>query len=113
MLRFLAFCLCFCASAALSHAASQSSTPIDGTIVSTVPVIGLTFDAPVRVITTTVTGPDGVVPITRETADLAKSTFRASPDVALTNGAYAVEWRGLAEDGHVMQGSFSFTVSTD
>jgi methionine-rich copper-binding protein CopC len=36
--------------------------------------------------------------------------FHAVPE-ALGPGRYTVEWRGLASDGHAMQGSFSFEIS--
>ena len=39
--------------------------------------------------------------------------FRAIPAAVLSDGDYTVTWRGLAADGHPMQGEFHFTVAAD
>ena len=113
MLRSLTFCLCLLAPAALAHASKEGTLPADGATVAAVPVIMLDFGAPILITAMSVTGPGGDVPLTHETAKAAKATFRASPDIELPPGIYAVEWRGLAEDGHVMPGGFGFTVAAD
>jgi methionine-rich copper-binding protein CopC len=51
------------------------------------------------------------VAIERETGMDAVTEFRAIPPADLPAGAYTVDWRGLASDGHPMQGTFGFTIT--
>lgn len=39
--------------------------------------------------------------------------FRAGVGEPLPSGAYRVEWRTMASDGHVIRGSFAFRVAPD
>lgn len=99
------------ATAALAHSEADSTTPAEGASVQTVEVIAMRFDDPMRITAITLTGPEGEMAITRETGLEPVTEFRALPDGEITSGAYTVEWRGLAADGHPMQGSFAFTVA--
>jgi methionine-rich copper-binding protein CopC len=47
------------------------------------------------------------MPMERGTGLEPSLEFHAEP-APLAPGSYTVEWRGLASDGHAMQGSFSF-----
>ena len=69
------------------------------------------FDDPMRIISVTLTSPDGDVEIERETGMDPATEFRALPMEELAPGSYRFDWRGMASDGHPMQGSFSFTVT--
>ena len=51
------------------------------------------------------------VEIERETGLELNEEFRAVPAESLLPGTYRLDWRGMAEDGHPMQGGFEFTVS--
>ncbi|MEL6268094.1 MAG: copper resistance CopC family protein [Pseudomonadota bacterium] len=95
-----------------AHSEKENTVPADGAVLAASPTtIGMTFDRPMRVTMLRlkdakgqeyeVSRTDGMAPVTE---------FRATPET-LGDGEYEVEWRGLAEDGHPMQGSFSFTLA--
>ena len=93
------------------HSKAEQTTPGNNATVETVEVIEIRFDDPMRVTAISMTGPDGEVEIERETGLEPVTEFRATPGSAIDAGVYQVDWRGLAADGHPMQGSFSFTVA--
>ena len=39
--------------------------------------------------------------------------IRVSVEEAVAAGAYTVAWRGIGDDGHVVRGDFSFTVTAE
>ena len=96
---------------AFGHSKAEQTTPGNNTTVEIVEVIEIRFDDPMRVTTISLKGPDGEVEIKRETGLDPVTEFRASPTATVGSGIYRVDWRGLAADGHPMQGSFSFTVA--
>lgn len=96
---------------AAAHSTSEATTPADGATVKDVPELSLRFDDLMRIISVTLTSPDGDVEIERETGMNPVTEFRAKPLEELAPGSYRFDWRGMASDGHPMQGSFSFTVS--
>ena len=97
--------------AAHAHSRSEATLPADGATVEGVAAIEMRFDAPMRVTAVKLLRGGDEVPIERETGMEPVTEFRAMPSEALAPGAYDVEWRGLSDDGHPMQGSFRFTVS--
>ncbi|MCK0167648.1 copper resistance protein CopC [Jannaschia sp. S6380] len=99
------------ATSALAHSQVEDMRPADGGILQTVEAIELRFDAPMRITAITLTGPDGDMAVTRETGLDPVTAFRALPPDAMPAGAYRVDWRGLAADGHPMQGTFGFTLT--
>lgn len=94
-----------------AHSEKQGTTPADGATVTEVPELSMRFDDPMRIITVTLTSPDGTIDIERETGMDQGLEFRAAPTIPLAPGDYTFDWRGMASDGHPMQGSFSFTVT--
>lgn len=96
---------------AFAHAKSEATTPDDGAIVAQVPELSMRFDDPMRIISVTLTSTRGEVEIARETGVDPAMEFKAMPVESLEPGSYRFDWRGLAADGHPMQGSFSFTVA--
>lgn len=99
------------ASGALAHSKAEKTKPANEATVQALEVIEMRFDDPMRVTMFTVTGPQGVVEIERETGMEAVTVFRALPPDVIPAGSYTVDWRGLAADGHPMQGTFGFTVA--
>ncbi len=97
--------------AASAHSMMQSSSPSDGEVVSEAPeTIGMVFHHAVRLTSlelTTSGGEEISIEIDRE-AEL--SNIVAAPLPALAPDQYRVDWRAMAPDGHVMSGSFSFTI---
>ena len=95
---------------AQAHSKSEATVPADGATVAAVETIEMRFDAPMRIIRVTLTGNGDEVGIERETGMEPVTEFRAVPAADLAPGAYEVEWRGMSDDGHPMQGTFGFTV---
>ena len=96
---------------AAAHSKSEATTPADGATVTDLQELSMRFDDPMRIISVTLTSPDGDLEIERKTGMDPVTVFRATPLEDLTPGSYRFDWRGMAADGHPMQGSFSFTVA--
>ena len=95
--------------AAFAHSKKESTTPVDGAQLTETPdMIHMVFDDPMRITMVRLVNADGTeMPMVRETGLETTLEFHAEPE-PLAPGGYTVEWRGLASDGHAMQGSFSF-----
>jgi methionine-rich copper-binding protein CopC len=96
---------------ASAHSKSEATTPADGATVTEVPELSMQFDGPMRIISITLSSSEGEVALERETGMDPAKEFRAVPVEELTPGSYRFDWRGMAADGHPMQGGFSFTVA--
>ena len=96
---------------AAAHSKSEATTPADGATVTEVPELSMRFDDPMRIISVMLTATDDDIEIERETGMEPTTEFRAVPLEALAPGSDRFDWRGMASDGHPMQGSFSFTVA--
>lgn len=107
----LALPLALLAGAASSHTETGGTTPADGATVDEAPMLHVIFDAPVRVISAALTRGGAEVAIERETGMEPIAEFHAVPAAPLAPGTYRLDWRGMAVDGHPMQGGFGFTVS--
>ena len=107
----LALPLAILATAAMPHTKTQGTTPADGATVAEVEMLHIAFDAPMRVISAALTRDGAEVAIKRETGMEPIEEFHAVPAEDLAPGTYRLDWRGMAEDGHPMQGGFGFTVS--
>lgn len=99
---------------AMAHSPLQTSVPADGDELSSVPeTIDMTFTAAARVMKVEMIHTNGnashTVTVDIPTRDTVE-TISLSPDF-VGAGAYQVDWRALSEDGHVITGTFSFTVS--
>lgn len=104
--------------AALAHSPVNTSVPVDGAELSDVPeVLTLTLAEPGRFMK---------VEVTHTTADGSAShvteldiSTRATTDEmefappAMGNGTYLVEWRVLGDDGHAMDGTVTYTVTSE
>lgn len=106
------FAIALVSQAAVAHSTKEGTTPPDGGVLSTSPeTIGMTFNMPMRVTMISLTDQDGAEHgLTRQDNMQPVTVFDAKPPV-LAGGKYKVQWRGLAEDGHPMQGTFSFEVT--
>ncbi len=111
VLRFTT-ALLFVGSVATAHSEKEGTTPTDGAqLTETPPLIHMVFNDPMRLTMVRLLNEDGVeMPMNRETNLEPSKEFQAEPE-PLPAGQYRVEWRGLATDGHAMQGSFSFNVT--
>jgi methionine-rich copper-binding protein CopC len=108
----VALSLAFAPPNANAHSKKEATEPADGAVLETSPAaISMRFDMPMRVTLISLTDQDGVAHnVTRSDNMQPVSEFSAEPPV-LPAGQYKVEWRGLAADGHPMQGTFSFEIS--
>ena len=104
--------LALSAGSAVAHSKKEATQPADGAVLEVSPeVIGMTFDMPMRVTLLSLTDQDATEhELTRTDNMQPVSEFVAAPAV-LPAGQYKVEWRGLAGDGHPMQGTFSFEIT--
>jgi len=108
-----AFLLAACAPFALAHTPSESTHPVDGATLEAVPeMLHVKFAEPTRVVKVvlTHTGPEGthetrLAPPSKEPTEMLHLT----PELPGT-GEYALTWRALGADGHVVTGSFTFRV---
>lgn len=98
--------------AALAHSSKEGTRPTDGSVLATSPEkFGMTFDMPMRVTLVSLTDQDDKEhERTREDNIQSVKVFDVTPPNLLM-GSYTVQWRELAEDGHPMQGTFSFQVT--
>lgn len=108
----LAFAAIVLSGAAFAHSEKEGTTPADGAQLTETPeMIHMVFDDPMRITMVRLVNADGAeMPMERGTGLEPSLEFHAEPD-PLSPGSYTVEWRGLASDGHAMQGSFSFELS--
>jgi methionine-rich copper-binding protein CopC len=101
-------------AAALAHAKMTASKPADGsTVAAGVSEIELNFSKPLRLsmvhvrdankhdVTLKSALPTAFAPVVKINVD------------SLTAGSYEVAWTAVAEDGHVMKGTFAFSVKAD
>ncbi len=96
-----------------AHTGLESSQPSDGqVVVEPIASISLTFNRPVEPAGDGFTVSQGLgpqfLPDSLSSAD--NRVWRLHFDTPLGNGVYEVSWRVTAEDGHVVEGMFGFTV---
>lgn len=98
---------------AAAHAKMASSVPEDGaTVPAGLSEVQLDFSKPMRLTAVHVTRTGDK----QEVAAKGKlpASFQKSAKIALDplpTGAYEVHWSAVADDGHVMDGTFKFTVT--
>ncbi|MCR9148072.1 MAG: copper resistance protein CopC [Rhodobacteraceae bacterium] len=99
-------------ASAAAHSTKKATEPSDGALLKAAPSqIAMQFDMPLRVTLITLTDQDGTAhDLTRSDDMQPVSDFTATP-ADLPPGRYTVDWRGLADDGHPMQGRFHFEIA--
>ena len=74
-------------------------------------MIHMVFDDPMRISYARLVKADGAeMPMERSSRLEPSLEFHAEPE-PLSPGSYTVGWRGLASDGHALQGSFCFDLT--
>ena len=99
---------------AAAHSPLISSSPADGDVLAAAPqAIEMKFRGTARLVRLALTGAQsGEVALSGEHLMVEKHRHTiALPAIAADE--YEVRWRALSADGHVVKGSFSFTVSTE
>ncbi|MEO1473685.1 MAG: copper resistance CopC family protein [Pseudomonadota bacterium] len=95
---------------AVAHSPVKSTAPADGEIVASAPeTISLVFGKPVMLTKVRLETGGQTIDLNLASAKGFGREF-ALPAGSEMSGPCTVEWRALAEDGHVMNGSFSFNV---
>lgn len=96
---------------AAAHSTKEKTYPADGASLASAPTtIGMTFDMPMRITMIKVIDANGAEFEVERTDGMASVTEFQAGAPLLQPGKYNVEWRGLADDGHAMSGSFAFTI---
>ena len=100
--------------AALAHAKMTASKPADGSTVAVgLSEIEFNFSKPLRLSMVHVRHESKHEVALRSALPATFGpAFKLSTE-ALTPGSYEVTWTAVAEDGHVMKGSFAFSVKAD
>ena len=99
---------------ALAHAKMTASKPADGsTVAAGVSEIELNFSKPLRLSMVHVRDASKHdIPLKSALPTAFAPVVKISVD-SLAPGAYEVAWTAVAEDGHVMKGTFAFSVKAD
>ncbi len=96
---------------ALAHSTVKQTTPSDGATIQVAPAeISLSFNNDIR-LTRIEMAHEEHSAVSLDLGDQARFGQEFTiPLPSNGHGTYVIEWRGLGEDGHAMQGEFSFTV---
>lgn len=100
------------APSASAHDALVSTSPASGAALTAPPAaITLTFEEPptTQGMAVSLTAPDGTVE--KLTPSLSGEVITAPVTGTLAPGAYRVNWRIVADDGHPVVGTFAFTLA--
>ena len=98
-------------SGALAHSKVEDTTPANGATITAVPaVIGLNFSEGIRLTRVEMAHEEHPAVSLDLGAQISFGRVFTIPLPSNGTGIYVIEWRGLGEDGHAMQGEFSFTV---
>lgn len=96
---------------AFGHATLTGSNPPAGAQITQAPAqLTLTFSAPLH-LTYVALAPSAGEPIKLAVLHRHMNTVHSLPLPALAPNAYTVEWRAMSSDGHVMKGSWTFTMA--
>lgn len=96
------------ATSASAHAHLEFSLPADKATVSAPSAIELRFSEAVRV--TSLTLQQGTAAASKLAAPASSNKHVSVPVSGLTPGDYKVNWRAASADGHLVSGTFAFTV---
>lgn len=94
-----------------AHTSLQTSAPADGQTVAQAKQLSLTFGAPMRLMSVKLTDAAGNnIELNFKRSTTAQAQFDITVNQPLPASSYLVHWIGMGEDGHKMDGSFSFVV---
>ena len=98
------------APAANAHSPLVATMPVDGAELAAAPdSLQLTFKDTARLARLSLARDGADIPLGKDHL-MQKATQHEVPLPALADGRYQVWWRALSADGHVIKGTFSFTV---
>lgn len=96
-----------------AHLAVSKTLPADASTVSAAPAriqVWFTQQPSPRVSLLQMKGPGGDVPLGEISLSRQDRSIAAPVDGTLTPGTYEVTWRTAGDDGHVLRGSFTFSL---
>ncbi|MEZ5741342.1 MAG: copper resistance protein CopC [Burkholderiaceae bacterium] len=94
------------ATSASAHSKKVATLPANGAVLTASPDrIVMDFDVPVRMTLVSLTDQNGTEHVLKRNDEMRPVSQFSAGTTALPAGKYKVEWRGLAADGHPMQGS--------
>jgi methionine-rich copper-binding protein CopC len=112
LLRVLALSASLVAGSAFAHTELSQSVPADQAALEVAPKeVMLHFSQAVRLTALSVTK-QGESPADLGPLPAGTNEHFVVPAGDLAAGAYTVEWRALAGDGHALRGAFTFTVGS-
>lgn len=96
---------------ASAHSMLETTVPAAESIVEEIPEeLVMTFTSGIRLTRVSMTHADDA-PVDLDLSELRSFTSEFSiPIEPMGSGTYLIEWRGLGDDGHAMNGSFEFMV---
>ena len=98
------------ASAVKAHSPLIATMPADGAVLESAPNnLQLTFNGKARLARLLLSRDGADIPLGKDHL-MQKATQHDVPLPALADGRYQVRWRALSADGHIIKGTFAFTV---
>ena len=93
-----------------AHSPLAATMPADNEVLAAAPdSLQLTFKGTVRLAHLSLARDGADIPLGKDHL-MQKATQHEVPLPALADGHFQVRWRALSADGHVIKGTFSFTV---
>ncbi|WP_213997605.1 copper resistance protein CopC [Arsukibacterium sp.] len=94
-----------------AHTSLTSSIPANGQAVAEVSQLSLEFGAPLRLMSISLTDAAGKnIALEFKRSVTTQSRFVVPTNAALPASSYQVSWMGMGDDGHKLEGDFSFVV---
>lgn len=112
---FIFFMLLLAFSAPVSaHTGLKNSSPTDGeTVTERMQEIRLEFETAIENGSTLSLIDESGAEISIENVELSESEMTATTTKPLGGGQYSVSWRIVGEDGHVIEGTYSFIIQLE
>ena len=108
---FTIVCVALFSATAFAHTSLKSSVPADGQVVPDVRQISVEFGAAIRLMAFTLTDASGnTIPTDFVRTSTNQSRFDIGVGTQLSHTSYRVVWIAMGDDGHKIDGTFSFTV---
>lgn len=108
---FTIVCVGLFSATAFAHTSLKSSVPADGQTVPEVRQISVEFGAAIRLMAFTLTDASGnTIPTDFARTSINQSRFDIGVGTQLSHASYRIAWMAMGDDGHKIDGTFSFTV---
>lgn len=95
-----------------AHTSLTASAPANGQTVTAVNQLNLEFGAPLRLMSVSLKDDAGQdVALNFKRSNTAQARFVVPTNAPLAAASYQVFWMGMGDDGHKIEGNFSFIVN--